>query len=303
MPLLQTSGLRWRKQFPYFAITLHVPMARNQDVAHLSGWSAALALQGKKRPPRRRRQAGIQSLETGIVLLRALVAAAAPMKLKDVAAAARMSPSKAHRYMVSLCRTGLVAQEAADAEYRLGPYALEMALACLNSLRPVKLASAALEAVSREAGLTVAIAAWGNHGPTIVRIEESTHAVSMNVRAGTVVPVTRSAAGLVLAAFLPRHVVESRLVEELPRAADRKSLERCLDRIRASGVASVAQKLVPGTDALAVPIFDHRSAVALALLAVGASGTFSLSPEGPVASTLKRHAEGLSRQLGCPRAE
>ncbi|MGH8700229.1 MAG: helix-turn-helix domain-containing protein, partial [Burkholderiales bacterium] len=149
------------------------------------------------RKKRRTRQAGIQSLETGIELLKILVAAASPMKLKDLAAAAAMSASKAHRYMVSLSRAGLVAQAAADAEYRLGPYALEMALACLNSLRPVKLASQAREAISREVELTVAIAAWGNHGPTIVRIEESSHAVSMNVRAGTVVPLTRSAAGLV----------------------------------------------------------------------------------------------------------
>lgn len=260
------------------------------------------ALQVKKKARRPRSQAGIQSLENGIDLLKTLVAAARPMKLKDIASASKISPSKAHRYMVSLGRAGLVAQDAEDAEYRLGPYALEMAIACLNSLRPVKLASQALEALSREIELTVAIAAWGNHGPTIVRIEESSHAVSMNVRAGTVVPLTRSASGLVFAAFMPRHVVELMLAAELPRTADRKELEEVLVKVRSTGVAAVAQKLVPGADALAVPIFDHRGGITLSLLAVGSSRTFSLEPDGPVAEVLKRYARSLSKDLGYKHA-
>lgn len=274
--------------------------AHDQRLAPQAFAGPVSTLQPKKH---RTRQAGIQSLETGIALLKTLVAASGPMKLKDIASASKMSASKAHRYLVSLCRTGLVAQEAADAEYRLGPYALEMAIACLNSLRPVKLASQALEAISREIGLTVAIAAWGNHGPAILRIEESSHAVSMNVRAGTVVPVTRSAAGLVFAAFMPRHVVEPMIAAELPRAADRREFEDILEKVRRTGVASVAQKLVPGADALAVPIFDHRGAVALGLLAVGSSGTFSLDPQGAVAEVLKRYARSLSQELGYKHAD
>jgi DNA-binding IclR family transcriptional regulator len=262
------------------------------------GFAARLSALQLKKPRARRGQAGIQSLETGIELLKALVAASRPMKLRDLAALSKMSASKAHRYLVSLCRAGLVAQDAADAEYRLGPYALEMAIASLNSLRPVKLASEALEAISREIALTVAIAAWGNHGPTIVRIEESSQAVSMNVRAGTVVPLTRSACGLVFAAFMPRHIVEPLLAAELPRNADRKDVEEMLSEIRASGVASVNQRLVPGADALAVPVFDHRGAIALSLLAVGSSNTFSLSPDGAAAAVLRRYARRLSEELG-----
>ena len=247
---------------------------------------------------RKKAAAGIQSFENGVELLKILVAAGQPMKLKALAGAARMSASKAHRYLVSLCRSGLVAQETPAGEYRLGPYALEMALACFNSLRPIKLASEALEAIGREVNLTVAIAAWGNHGPTIIRIEESLHAVSMNVRAGTVVPLSRTASGLVLAAFMPRHVVQPLIDAELRRPAEREALEKELAEVRRTGVAAIAQRLVPGADALAVPVFDHRGAIALTLMAVGTSGTFSLAADGPVAAALKRHAAALSNQLG-----
>jgi len=252
----------------------------------------------KAKKRRLRPQTGIQSLEAGIRVLQTLVGAGRALKLRDLALASGMSASKAHRYLVSLARFGFAAQDD-DGAYRLGPYALDMALACLNGLRPIKLASDALETLGREVDLTVAVAAWGNRGPTIVRIEESSHAVTMNVRAGTVVPLTRSAAGLVFAAFMPPHVVAPLVAAEVP-ARGRAAVERALREVRQTGVGAIKQKLVPGADALAVPVFDHRGAIVLSLLAVGAAGTFSVDAEGPVARALKRHAAALSAQLGFP---
>lgn len=280
--------------------------SRRPAAKQVLGAQVAALQAGKKRPRRRagRRQAGIQSLEAGIGVLRTLLDAGKPVRLKEVATARGMSSSKAHRYLVSLCRMGIAAQDTDEPAYRLGPYALEMAIACLNSIRPVKLASDSLEAISEEIGLTVALATWGNRGSTIVRIEESSRPVSMNVRAGTVAPLTRSASGLMFAAFLPSHVVDPIVAAELEalpagqaREARRK-LNRVLADVRRTGVASVTQALVSGADALATPIFDHRGRITLALLAVGASGTFSLDPEGAAAAVLTRHARAISAALG-----
>jgi DNA-binding IclR family transcriptional regulator len=278
---------------------------------HGLGAQLAALQRAKPRSRRRaRRQVGIRSVEAGIGVLKVLIDAGRPMKLKDIAALTRMSPSKVHRYMVSYCRTGLLAQDERESTYRLGPYALEMAIACFNALRPVKLGSDALEAIVREIGLSVALAVWGSRGPTIVRIEESSQAVSMNVRAGTVAPVTRSASGLLFAAFLPAHMVEPLIEAELQalpaskRGAVRKSVRMSLDETRRTGIAVVSQLLVPGADAMAAPVFDRDGRICLALLAVGSTGTFSLAADGPVAKVLHRHADALSRALGfrAPRA-
>ena len=51
---------------------------------------------------------GVQSLEIGMGILRAMVNGQRSMMLKDIAAAAEMPASKAHRYLVSLIRAGLV---------------------------------------------------------------------------------------------------------------------------------------------------------------------------------------------------
>jgi len=62
-------------------------------------------------PPVKQRQ-GIQSIEVGTRLLRALAAHGRAMMLRDVARHAGMPPAKAHRYLVSFMRMGLVEQDA-----------------------------------------------------------------------------------------------------------------------------------------------------------------------------------------------
>ena len=49
---------------------------------------------------------GVQSIEVGASLLRALVNSSKAMMLRDLAAAAKMPPAKAHRYLVSFMRMG-----------------------------------------------------------------------------------------------------------------------------------------------------------------------------------------------------
>ena len=71
-----------------------------------------------------RGQRGIQSIEVGGQLLRALVHHGRPMALKDLAREAEMSPAKAHPYMVSFGRLGLIEQDRTSGHYLLGPLAL-----------------------------------------------------------------------------------------------------------------------------------------------------------------------------------
>ena len=56
-------------------------------------------------------QRGIQSIEVGGQLLHALVHNARPMALKDLAREAGMVPAKAHPYLVSFARIGLIEQD------------------------------------------------------------------------------------------------------------------------------------------------------------------------------------------------
>src|SRR3954452_25396349 len=64
---------------------------------------------------------GIQSVELAMTVLQALEEGLGPMSLTQIAAAADMSPSKAHRYLVSLGRVGLVSQSHRSGLYDMGP--------------------------------------------------------------------------------------------------------------------------------------------------------------------------------------
>ena len=76
-------------------------------------------------------RAGIQSVEVGFELLEALSQAPGALMLRDLAAAAGMSAAKAHRYLVSFQRMGLVVQDPVSTRYDLGPAALRIGLASL----------------------------------------------------------------------------------------------------------------------------------------------------------------------------
>ena len=87
-----------------------------------------------------RERRGIQSIEVGGALLAALEAHGAPMMLRDLAAAAGMSPAKAHPYLVSFGKLGLVEQDPLTGRYKLGPFALRLGLTALQGLNPLRAA-------------------------------------------------------------------------------------------------------------------------------------------------------------------
>ncbi len=258
-----------------------------------------------KRPVKSQR--GVQSAEVALGLLRVLVDAGKSMMLRDLAASARMPAAKAHRYLVSLAREGLVEQESTGGRYDLGPYALDLALACLARLDHVRVASGALEELCQRVDETVVLAVWGNQGPVFVRWEEAPHPVATNVRVGSVVPVLSSASGRIFAAFLAPEMVNPFIDQELKRSTrsaragdlgSRTQIDAMLAEVRRARLASVSGDLLTGVNAISAPVFDHRGRVVLAITAIGDARRFDASPQGKVARVLRETAESVSRRIG-----
>ena len=137
--------------------------------------------------------------------LEVLEKADGPLALKELSARAEMDPSGAHRYLASFVRCGLVRQEA-DARYDFGPLALHMGLAAIRRLDPVQLTEQALPELVSETGYTALLTVWSNRGPTVVHWQRSRNPFVTNLGLGSVLPITRSATGAVLVAFLPEAV-------------------------------------------------------------------------------------------------
>ncbi|MDE2605001.1 MAG: IclR family transcriptional regulator [Burkholderiales bacterium] len=252
-------------------------------------------------------RAGIQSVEVGFALLQVLGEAEGPLMLRDLARAAGMSAAKAHRYLVSFQRLQLVAQDAATTRYDLGPAALKLGLASLERLDAVKLARQRVAQLMEEVGHTLALAVWGNHGPTIVHWEESPSAVTVNLRLGDVMPLLSSATGQCFAAHAPKEAIASMLKEEMARAQKQgrtdvpttlAEVRALLDAVRQRGAARVVDTLLPGIVGFCVPVFDADGHMALGIVAMGPSGSFDPEWGGAVEGPLRRAAAQLSSDLG-----
>jgi len=249
---------------------------------------------------------GIQSIEVGGQLLNALVKSGTPMMLKDLASKAGMPPAKAHPYLVSFAKLGLIEQNPATARYELGPLALELGLASLQRLDPVRIATPEITTLADRIAHSTALAVWGNQGPTIVRFEQSTHPIHVNMRTGTVMSLLNSATGLVFAAFLPPKLTESMIEVELERTAaanhakrlSSKEIEAGLAEVRSHGLARAVGNPIPGINAFSAPVFDHTRNIVLAITALGPVGTFSADWRGPIAQAVKKTAATVSARLG-----
>ncbi len=249
---------------------------------------------------------GIQSVEIGSALLLELARHVRPIALKDLARAAGMTAGKAHPYMVSFLKVGFVTQTDAG-HYELGPLALQLGLARLQRLDPVKEASQFIVALAEETGQSVAVAVWGNLGPTIVRLEEPIEPLHVNLRTGTVMSLANTATGRLFAAYLPPKVVEKVLHDELARqgGVDAKrppvtaeAVEATLAETRRHGLSRTLGQPIPGIDALCAPVFDSAGHLVLGLLVMGPSATFDSSWDGSIARPLRQCVLEVSRRLG-----
>lgn len=243
-------------------------------------------------------QRGIQSIEVGGQLLLALAGHGRPMALKDLAAAAGMGAAKAHPYLVSFGKLGLIVQEAASGHYGLGPLAMQLGLISLQQFDPLRLATARLPALARELGQTVGITVWGEQGPTVVRTEEAPSPVHVTMRHGAVMSLAGTASGRLFAAHLPRAAVRAVWRAETGRASWDAAFEAELAAVRAAGVSHVVDKAVPGVSGLAAPVFDGTGQLVLALTAIGATPGFDVRPQGAAARALRSAGLALSALLG-----
>jgi DNA-binding IclR family transcriptional regulator len=250
---------------------------------------------------------GIQSIEVGAEILRALVDAGGPVALTRLAQLAAMEPSKARRYLVSFLRCGLVEQDERTGHYFFGPLAFRIGIASFNALDPIRLGARSLVALRDVTGETAMLSVWGGTGPTIVALEESRQAVMLVARMGATLPLLSSATGQVFAAFLDQPAVAAGVAREwkaLPAARRRevlgphKSLDALLQTVHAHRLADVHDQVQSGIHGVSAPVFSHKGSIVAAMTLISRSGPNSRRSALTFAQEVGRSAAALSQELG-----
>lgn len=257
-------------------------------------------------------QRRIQSIEVGFKVIRAMEAADGPMPLRDIAAAAGMPPSKAHLYLVSFIREGLVRQDAQTGHYGLGSFAIQLGHSAIRQVDIVEVARNELGVLQSATGFAAYLSLWGNRGPGIVSKVDGHRQGSLAVRLGYVLPLSASATGQVFLAWLERSETRRVLDHEIQIARhseenwtiapelirDPAALEALIDTVRARGFATSKNNINANFAAMAAPVFDHSGRIAAAVTVLGSDKTMTGARARTVTAALLDTTGRLSRRLG-----
>ncbi|MBO1112841.1 IclR family transcriptional regulator [Bordetella petrii] len=254
----------------------------------------------------RQRRQRVQAAETGMAVLKGLARLGGRATLTGLAAHVQESPAKVHRYLASLIEQGMVQQDAGTQQYYLGLQTLLLGVAALRQADPIRLAEPALVRLRETLEVTCFIAVMGNKGPTIVRFEEPGLPVTVNVRVGSVLPLLWSATGRAFLAQPDEAALQARAQAELDAAGpEQRALLEHRDPIgalrrdvRAAGCATVRDTNLKGISAVAAPVVDYTGRTCAVLTALGATGGFDASVDGPIATAVRREAHAISTLMG-----
>ena len=260
---------------------------------------------GDAKPSESKERRGIQSVEVGGQLLLTLSALGHPLSLKKLARAANMAPGKAHPYLVSLSKLGLVTQEPSTGHYWLGPTAMQLGLVTLRTVNPVREATSFAEKLARDTGHSVALSVWGNQGPTVVFVLDASYPLHTNIRPGTVMSLAGTATGRLFAAYLPTQLRSEALLEDgrrlgpdIAEPVSGAELQGLLDQVREQSMSRAINNPTAGVSAFAAPIFDYSANMALAVTLIGRTRSFNTDWHGDQAKSARACGIAISKRLG-----
>jgi DNA-binding IclR family transcriptional regulator len=175
------------------------------------------------RSPRRGRperltteQASNRTVVFGLQLLKVVTDARKPIALTEVASRMAISPSRAHRYLASLCQAGFVKKDQDSGRYDVGPGAIELGIAAASRVDGMQIAKQAMEDLTAATGLVSYICMWGSNGPTIIRREQGAVQTAVRILEGTNLPML-TATGQIFLAFLPQEQTRDFLMRDLEK--------------------------------------------------------------------------------------
>lgn len=210
---------------------------------------------------------GVKSVSQAIKILNVVAQMDGPVSLKEIAARASVAPSKAHRYLQSLCACGFLNQAAKSGAYDLGMETLRLGLAAINRVDIVNRAGEALSNLTEETDADSFLTVWADNGPTIVRFERSKRPTMAMLGAGVSIPMLTSATGLVFLAFGHRDRIEDVVRRQTRENFDAamKEVSARIEEVRKAGYAYSVGLIMPGRQGIAAPVMSYDDKVIAAV--------------------------------------
>lgn len=214
---------------------------------------------------RKDQKQGINSLELGLKVLEHISEYGKPVTLKALAELAEMSPSRLHKYLVSLVKLGYISQQS-DSKYSLSTSSLKIGITALRLIDPIQIAFEQAEKLHQEYDRTITVAIWNGNYPLVIKWLDSSKSLNVNIRLGSQLSPFTSASGRIFLAFLPEQRRKDILDEffsappALPRLngqpLNKERFVELLEEIKEEKVCRFRQDYLPDINVVSAPIFD-----------------------------------------------
>ena len=212
----------------------------------------------------------VQSLERGLLVIRAFDAEHRELGLSEVARISGLTRAAARRFLLTLAKLGYVTFN--DGRFALTPRVLELGYAYLSSLTLPEVAQPHMEALVAQVNESSSISVLDDTEVVYVARVPTRRIMSITLSVGTRLPAYATSMGRVLLAAPARGRARRRgwrgstcCPLSTHTITDPDALRAVLERVRRQGWAAVDQELEEGLRSLAVPIRDASGTVVAAL--------------------------------------
>lgn len=249
---------------------------------------------------------GIGSLEIGLHILDYISTAAKPPTLKELSGALNLSPSRAHKYLVSLLRENYINQ-VNQTQYTLGNSSLTLGISALRRINPIHLSYEAIDILNEDTDKTVSVAVWNGDGPLVIKWLDSSQPVDVNVRLGAELSALNSASGRIYLASLPQkrrqelidnYYQQSRM---LPRHNGKdiakEKMGNHLELIREQGYCAFLSDYLPEINVLSMPIFDLNGSIVTVITLLGLEGDTDIQEGSELFQRVRQCVDKVTHQI------
>jgi IclR family acetate operon transcriptional repressor len=242
----------------------------------------------------------VQSITRALGVLRAVASAPEGLILRDVARAADLPVSTAHRLLTTLESERFVRASAETGAWTIGPEAFAVGQAFVRSRDVTALARPRLRAMAARWGETASLYLEADAGLICVAQSESRQMVRAVACVGGAVSLHCSAAGKAWLAALPtpdlsRLDYARRTARTLTTPA---ALGAALAGVRAQSWALDDEELVEGVRCVAAAVLDHENRPIAALSISGPVGRVDANAIPTLGAAVAAAAAELSRDCG-----
>lgn len=242
----------------------------------------------------------VKSVLLTLHVLETLAKASGPMGVSEIAAALGVPRARVHRHLKTLVSTGYASQDGSREKYRPGARLYLLGTTAADRFDLLTAARKVMRPLRDRLGHTVSVARIEQNGVMVLEMERSSAAVEISTKPGSIFPFYCSAHGKVALAFGDPTLLPTALrtpgIRATPSRARR--LEHEIGQVRARGWAVAPEEILPGINALAVPVFRAGRVLAGTMAMVDSIRLLPARPAQRQIDALSQAARLVSRDLG-----